>query len=170
MRTIVESMRAGRGRRAALGLAAAVLLAGVGGTACRGGDGATAAATPSGGNEWYVAASALTDDAGTLSVAEREESENLVEEGLTYLRVTNGPCDGSPSAFSVYEANLTPPADGDRAWSGELAPVAGRATPLASTPAAPDAYLESSGIMSRLRVTVEGLPPDMAFLVCLRRP
>ena len=169
MRTIVESIWAGRGRGAALGLAAALLFSAVGGTACRGGTGTTAAATPP-GDDWYVAGSALTDDAGTLSFTEREESENLVEEGLTYLRVTNGPCDGSPAEFYVYEGNLAPPADGDRAWSGELAPVAGQATPLASTPNAPDAYLESSGIMSRLRVTAEGLPPDMAFQVCLRRP
>jgi len=174
METTTESVWRGR-RHAALGLMLVVLLCTAGGAACRSGDvgassAATPAPTPASGAGWYLAGSALTDDAGTFNFPDREVPVKPAEEGLTHLRLTNGPCDGSPSDFYVYEANLTPPAQGERAWSGELAPVGGPATPLRSTPDAPNAYLESTGIASHVRVTAEGLPPDMSFAVCFRNP
>jgi len=167
MKTTAETPRAGFRCRAALGVMVATLLVGAGGSACReGGTGATSPETPARGPGWYVAGTALTDNTGTFQFPDREVAQDLIAATLTYLRITNGPCDGSPSMFDVYEANLIQTSTSN-VWSGDLVPVGSHARPFKLVP---DVYLQSIGIKSRIGVFAEGLAPVMPFSVCLRSP
>ena len=167
MKTTTETLRARFRCRAALGLMVSALLVVAGGSACRdGGISANAPGTPALGPGWYVAGMALTDNAGTLQFPDREVARDLVAATLTYLRITNGPCDGSPSMFDVYEANLVQTSTSG-VWSGDLVPVGSHAPPFKLVP---DVYLQSNGIMSRIGVVAQGLAPVRSFSVCLRSP
>jgi hypothetical protein len=128
--------------------------------------GGVSAQTPA----WFPAGDALSSDGGAWHYFNQRVETNLVEEGLTYLRVTSGPCDGSPNDYAVYEANLAPPPVGETAWYGTLQPLAGMAQALRQMPGAPNAYIMPRGLQTEITVALDGVPPSTTFSACFRRP
>lgn len=119
---------------------------------------------------WFPAGNALSSDGGSWHYFNQRIEVNLVQEGLTYLRVTSGPCDGSPNDFAIYESNLTRPPAGETAWFGTLQPVTGLAQPLRQMPGAPNAYIIPSGLQTEITVALDGVPPSVTFSACFRTP
>jgi hypothetical protein len=122
-------------------------------------------------SEWYSAGSALVGDDGTWNFSGRVQPVNLATEGLTYLRVTSGPCDGSTNTYYVYEVNLSPPAAGDDAWFGMLQPVGRRAMALPENTPNPNAILiPRSGLTSSVTIILPDQHPALTMTACFGRP
>jgi hypothetical protein len=119
--------------------------------------------------EWYVGGAGLTDNDGRLYISEQLD-ENLLADGLTYVRVTSGHCDGSPEDFVVYEASLAPESDSGQVYVAPLEPIGRLATPLHEPAGAYNVFLFGRDEYSGFTVTLDGLTPDVTFTACFRAP
>jgi hypothetical protein len=119
--------------------------------------------------EWYVGGAGLTDDDGRLYISGQLD-ENLLADGLTYVRVTSGHCDGSPEDFVVYEASLAPEGGSGQVHVAQLEPIGRLATPLVEPEGAYNVFLFGRGIYSGFTVAIDGLTPDITFTACFRAP
>jgi len=128
-----------------------------------------AAASAGAQQVWFAAGDAFAEDDGEINYIEQLVPADLVAQGLTYIRVTNGPCDADPNTFDVYEANLSIPQSGDDAWYGSLTSTGTQAAPL-HHPGDPNVYLVPDGIQSRVTVFIDGVRPSVTFTVCFRKP
>jgi hypothetical protein len=129
---------------------------------------ATLAAAQS--QNWFKAGDTLSDDSGEVTYVQQTVPADLIGDGLTYVRVTNGSCSDSPSSFIVYETALDPPGTGDNAWYGTLEPVSGSMAKPLNNPGDPNVYLEQDGINSKVTVVMSGLPPNITFSICFTKP
>jgi len=118
---------------------------------------------------WFVAGDALVGDDGTWEF-DQIVPVDLIEEGLTYVRVTSGPCNGSPDTYVVYEANLTPPPAGDDAWSGSLEPTGAKAEPISRDADDPDVAVIQGGNTSTVRIMLPGQTPNITITACFTHP
>ena len=119
---------------------------------------------------WYNAGSELVGDDGTWDFSGRIQPVNLVQEGLTYLRVTNGPCNGSADTYAVYEVALMPPPSGETAWFGVLQPIGTRASPLTGSPTDPNAILIPGAIdTSTVSIELPNQQPNTTLTACFGR-
>jgi hypothetical protein len=118
---------------------------------------------------WFMAGDTLSDDSGEIAYVQQTVDADLIGDGLTYVRVTNGTCSDSPTAFIVYETALDPPGTGENAWYGTLEPAGSMARPL-NNPGDPNVYLEQDGIQSKVTVVMSGLPPSVTFSICFSKP
>ncbi len=119
--------------------------------------------------EWYVGGAGLTDDDGRLYISEQLD-ENLVADGLTYVRVTSGHCNGSAEDFVVYEASLGPEGQNGQVLVAQLEPIGRLATPLREPAGVYNVFLFGRGEYSGFTVAIDGLTPDVTFTACFRLP
>lgn len=118
--------------------------------------------------EWRLLGSELSDDSGAWRFSERVIPLNLIAAGYAYLRVTSGPCAGSPDEFDTYETSLAAPTGDDDAWFGTLQPVGRVATPLTNAADGPNAYVVPKDIDSVVTIVMDGVGPSITFQVCAR--
>jgi hypothetical protein len=119
--------------------------------------------------DWYVGGAGLTGDDGRLYISEQLE-ENLIEMGLTYVRVTSGSCDGSPQDYVVYEATLAPEGESGQVLVAQLEPIGRLAPPLNEPPGLYNVFLFGRGAYSGFTVALTSLTPDVTFTACFRAP
>ena len=114
---------------------------------------------------WYVGGAGLVDDDGRLYISEQVPI-NLIEMGLTYVRVTSGPCNGSAQDWVVYEAALTPEGASNQVLVALLEPIGRLAPPVIEPEGAYNVFLFGRGAYSGFTVAMSGLPPDVTFTAC----
>jgi hypothetical protein len=119
--------------------------------------------------QWYVGGAGLTDDDGRLYISEQLQ-ENIIADGLTYVRVTSGSCNASAEDFAVYEASLGPEGQSGSVLVAQLEPIGRFATPLNEPRGVYNVFLFSRGEYSGFTVAIDGLTPDITFTACFRVP
>lgn len=119
---------------------------------------------------WYNVGWSPSDDGGSWRFT-TNAGEDLIAIGLTYVRVTDGDCETSPDAATVYEAQLSPTQAGDQSWGAKLQPIGAVSASLpALDPSTGDVYLIPRVDGSEIDAVLDGIPPDEAFSICLRQP
>jgi hypothetical protein len=118
---------------------------------------------------WFDAGSGLVGDDGRLYISAALPF-NLIDAGLTYARVTSGPCDGSPEDYVVYEVALSPEGNSGGVYVGVLEPIGRLATPLIQPAGAYDVFLFARGDTSGFTAAADGLTPSVTFQACFRAP
>jgi hypothetical protein len=118
---------------------------------------------------WYVGGAGLTGDDGRLFISEQLD-ENLIAEGLTYVRVTSGSCGGSAEDYVVYEATLAPESGSSQVYVAQLKPIGRLATPLDDPSGVYNVFLFGRDEYSGFTVAIDGLTADVTFTVCFRAP
>ncbi|MGD9889771.1 MAG: hypothetical protein AB7N70_08550 [Dehalococcoidia bacterium] len=132
--------------------------------------GSTSLASASGqATQWSVGGAGLTDDGGRLYISEQLD-ENLLADGLTYVRVTSGHCNGSAEDYVVYEATLGPEGQNGQVYVAQLEPIGLRATPLHEPNGVYNVFLFGRDEYSGFTVAIDGLTPDITFTACFRAP
>jgi hypothetical protein len=126
----------------------------------------TAAGAQSAG--WFKAGDAPSTTTGTWSFIQTLPETNLIEQGLLYVRVTNGPCDGSPESFVVFEGQLKPSLDSsDNSYSAGLVPVGTNAqSTVGSQPNPPQAVVIPAPTGSVVRIDLVNVRPEITFSAC----
>jgi hypothetical protein len=119
--------------------------------------------------EWYVGGAGLTDNGGRLYISEQLD-ENLLADGLTYVRVTSGHCNGSAEDYVVYEAALGPEGQNGQVYVAQLDPIGRLATPLHEPNGVYNVFLFGRDEYSGFTVAIDGLTPDITFTACFRAP
>jgi len=118
---------------------------------------------------WFVGGTGLVDDTGEVYVSASLPT-NLVASGLTYVRVTSGPCEAPASDYVVYEAELSPASTSTQLYVGVLEPIGRFATPVTTPPGAFDVFLFGRGDTGGFTVVLNGQTPSVTFTVCFRAP
>ena len=118
---------------------------------------------------WYDAGSGLTADDGQL-FSSAQLPLNPIVAGLTYVRVTSGPCDGSPTDYVVYEVALMPEGASGQVYVGNLEPIGRLAPPIRQATGSYDVFLFGRGDGGGFTVVVDGLTPAVSFTACFRVP
>jgi hypothetical protein len=118
---------------------------------------------------WFDAGSGLVGDDGRVFISAALPF-NLIDAGLTYARLTSGPCDGSPQDYVVYEVALAPEGNSGGVYVGVLEPIGRLAAPLVQPPGAYDVFLFARGDTSGFTVAADGLTPSVTFQACFRAP
>jgi hypothetical protein len=118
---------------------------------------------------WYDAGASLTDNKGQAFISARL-AFNLIDAGLTYARVTSGPCNGSPQEYIVYEATLAPEGASGQVYVGVLEPIGRLASPISTPPGSYDVFLFGRGAGGGFTVVVNDQTPSVTFTACFRVP
>jgi hypothetical protein len=132
-----------------------------------GGFGATGTTAQESG--WYDAGSGLTGENGQAFISGQVQF-NPIDAGLTYARVTSGPCDGSPQEYVVYEVALMPEGGSGQVYVGVLEPIGRLAPPLRIPAGSYDVFLFGRGDQGGFTVVVDSQTPSVTFTACFRVP
>jgi hypothetical protein len=118
---------------------------------------------------WLSVGTASLDGGGSWRF-EMTSAEDLISQGLTFMRVTSAACATEPDEAYVFEAKLKATDAGDKSWDGKLEPVGALARGLTGLDAASgDVHLTPSSSGTKIVGALDGLPPGMTLSVCVRQ-
>lgn len=118
---------------------------------------------------WTEVGAAASDDGGAWRF-KQTVGQDLLGAGLTVMRVTSGACATPAEQAVAFEAQLQATEAGDQSWAGQLLPVGAPAQALVLDPTSGDVHFVPMPTGTLVDAALDGVPPDTAFVICVRRP